>query len=320
MFAALGMLPTVGILMGVTLLVVVVSAALEQRGSRVRTVTRAASSTETTTRSTTERVEEPPRVATNGSGREPRRPLAPGPAPTVPGSERTVSSERTASSEQVGRPAPEPVTTLVLSSDGADARTARIGPLGTDRQLAGVLFAAYVVAGRPESSRVTGWITAYDDPPSLPDTAAGERMRGRATRIAELLDCDDEDRNWVTLDQGTDVALAVRRRPPVDPVLVGLLHWWRLATSDVATVAASDTVALEAAIREVLPSLERNPLHRSVGSIAEIAGAAASEGVGLRLHCERSSARGPAEDETEQSRPSGRGLLTTSFAESSPVP
>ncbi|MEZ5269284.1 MAG: hypothetical protein R2789_12230 [Microthrixaceae bacterium] len=191
--------------------------------------------------------------------------------------------------------------------------------MGTDRQLAGVLFAAYVVAGRPESSRVTGWITAYDDPPSLPDTAAGERMRGRATRIAALLDCDDEDRNWVTLDQGTDVALAVRRRPPVDPVLVGLLHWWRLATSAWRRLRLGHRGARGGhprgpAVARAQSAAPERRVHRRDRRSSGLGGRGPAAPLRTQL------CPGPGGRRDRAVPPERRGLLTTSFAESSPVP
>lgn len=172
---------------------------------------------------------------------------------------------------------------LVLGATGTDRPGLRIGGLGIDRDLAGVFFAAYVASGGDEASRVTGWISPCGNPPSLPHLASGDRLRGRVTRVLELMSCGDEGANWIMLDPRTDISLAVERRPPSDPVLAGLLEWWRLATRDSHTIGAGDVGELGDAIDWVLGALAAHPFAELAADIRDLAASAAEHGEGLRI-------------------------------------
>lgn len=203
-----------------------------------------------------------------GRGRPPRG-RRPG-APSEPGHGSSPPSALAA--EATGAPvargaAVGPSPELVLRRGGPDGPWVRLGPLGSDRDLAGVLFAAYVASGGDEASRVTGWVSPCGNPPSIGDLASGDRMRGRVTRILELLACRDGGENWIMLDPRTDISLALDRRAPSDPVLRGLVEWWRLSTRDSHQVAPDDVAPLADAIEWVLPALKVHPFAELVESV-----------------------------------------------------
>jgi hypothetical protein len=174
-------------------------------------------------------------------------------------------------------------TVWVVGVDLPDGAVAELGEPGADRDLAGVLFASYVVARRPERSRVTGWVTARDTPPSQPAMEHGTKLRGRPTRVQDLLHCDDEGRNWVTLDPSVDIGRGVRRRPPVDPVLVGLLRWWSATTQADARVPAEDVEQLCVGIEAVIETASTNAMAATVRDLLALTRRARDEGAGLRI-------------------------------------
>ena len=135
-------------------------------------------------------------------------------------------------------------------------------------ELAGVLFAAYVASGRPERSRVTGWVTALATPPSQPNVVPGEGMRGRPRRIVDLLRCGDEGRNWITLNPAVDIERGLTRRAPFDDVLLGLVAHWRTAVQH-SELAEEDAALFAGALWSVLPAMVGNPLCETVLAMAE---------------------------------------------------
>jgi hypothetical protein len=159
-----------------------------------------------------------------------------------------------------------------------------LGPLGIDTDIAGVLFAAYVTSGGSEWSRVTGWVRASDDPPSLEGTSTRERLRGKPARIRALLECRDDARNWVTIDDRTDIALAIDRRAPRDAVLVGLVHWWRLSMSAAPALAPHEVSAMKFGISAVKRELRGHPLAPKVQDVIDACRVAETAGVGLEQH------------------------------------
>ena len=174
-------------------------------------------------------------------------------------------------------------TVWVVGVDAPDGAVVELGEPGSDRDLAGLLFAAYVVGGGAERSRVTGWVTAKDAPPSQPAMTHGTKLRGRPSRIRDLLGCTDEDRSWVTLDPSVDIRRGVQRRAPVDPVLIGLLRWWSATTDADARVPAEAAVELGDAIEAVLDTASVNPTASTARKLAELARRAGELGAGLRI-------------------------------------
>lgn len=176
-------------------------------------------------------------------------------------------------------------TVLTLGATGSVQDSwIELGPLGIDTDIAGVLFAAYVTSGASECSRVTGWVTAAGDPPSLEGVSARERLRGKPAKVRALLECRDDSRNWVTIDDRTDIALAIERRAPRDVVLVGLVHWWRLSMSASPALAPQEVSALRFGISAVRRELRGHQLAPKVQDVIEVCRVAEAAGVGLEQH------------------------------------
>ena len=131
---------------------------------------------------------------------------------------------------------------------------------------------------------MTGWVRASDDPPNLEGTSTRERLRGKPAKVRALLECSDDARNWVTVDDRTDIALAIDRRAPRDAVLVGLVHWWRLSMSATPALAPHEVPALRFGISAVKRELRGNPLAPKVQDVIEACRAAEAAGVGLEQH------------------------------------
>lgn len=176
-----------------------------------------------------------------------------------------------------------PSTVFVAAVDSPGAAWVELGEPGADRQLAGVLFAGYVAGGFPERSRVTGWVTPLDAPPGRPALYRGAKLRGRPTRIRELLACDDDGRNWVGLDPSVDIKRGLQQRKPADDALKGLLWWWLAATDERALVPADHVTELHDGLAAVVDHLTPNvmePMARELLAICEVAMRA---GVGVRV-------------------------------------
>ncbi|MFV0316851.1 MAG: hypothetical protein ACK5O2_07800 [Microthrixaceae bacterium] len=266
MLDSLGLVPTIAVLVVVMGAVVACSAALEQRGSTVHRVT-------------TLRTEEPLRESA-GEALPESVPSDDGPA----GRPEPAGWSASQDSQQPASPVAQTRSYgLLLAVDGPEGPSVELGPLGVEADLTGVMFAFYVRAGLAESSRVTGWVTAAGSPPSIPTVELGDRLRGRATRIDELLECDDAQQNWVTLDTATDISLAISRRPPTDPVLDGLLSWWQLATGDRSSLPAEDVARLHEAFRAVFAAATANPMRDLLEEIYDLLSVAVDTGVGMNL-------------------------------------
>ncbi|MEZ5238780.1 MAG: hypothetical protein R2716_07465 [Microthrixaceae bacterium] len=231
------------------------------------------------------------------AGRQPR----PG-----PGGDR---EERRGSPEQLvaGAPLRPSAPVLVLTSGPGGAPATRLGGLGSDRDLAGVLFAAYVASGGDEASRVTGWISPCGNPPSVPDLGSGDRLRGRITKILELVACRDDGENWIMLDPRTDVGLAIERREPTDPVLAGLVDWWRLATRDSHVVGPGEVARMADAIDWVSPALGGHPYAALAGRVSDCARTAAAEGLQLSVRVVSSAEAGAPDALAGRGEVSGSG-------------
>ncbi len=203
----------------------------------------------------------------------------------------------------------------MVGVDVPDGAVVELGEPGSDRDLAGVLFAAYVVGGGAERSRVTGWVTAKDAPPSQPAMVHGTKLRGRPTRIRDLLACTDEDRSWVTLDPSVDIRRGVQRRAPVDPVLVGLLRWWSATTEAEARVPADAVAELGHGIEAVLDAVAPNPLLAVAQELAGLARRAVQLDAGLRVESlsrralDARLARTPEAGSSAEASPGGRQLV-----------
>lgn len=174
-------------------------------------------------------------------------------------------------------------TVFALRPELPDAGMVELGEIGRDRELAGVLFAAYVASGGEERNRVTGWIAPRAAAPSLPGIEPTGRLRGRPGKVAKLLACTDDTLNWVTLDERTDIRRGLTAKAPTDPVLKGIVWWWFMATDDAARVPAEHVSVLREGLEQVAPVLEDHPYAAIVGQLITACGEAEAARVGLRL-------------------------------------
>ena len=174
-------------------------------------------------------------------------------------------------------------TVFVLRPELPDAPEVELGDAGRDRELAGVFFAAYVAAGGRERNRVTGWVAALDTAPSLPEISPQERLRGRPGKVAKLLACADEGRNWVTLDERTDIRRGLTSRAPVDPILKGVVWWWFMSTDDSARVPAEHVGVMRRGLESISVPMDSHPYAPILGRVVEACRVAEDSRVGLRL-------------------------------------
>ncbi len=120
-------------------------------------------------------------------------------------------------------------------------------------------------------------------PPGRPALYRGTKLRGRPTRIRELLACDDDGRNWVGLDPSVDIKRGLQQRKPADEVLKGLLWWWLAATDERALVPADHVTELHDGLAAVVDHLSPNvmePVARELLAMCEVAMRA---GAGVRV-------------------------------------
>lgn len=174
-------------------------------------------------------------------------------------------------------------TVFVAAVDEPGGAWIELGEPGADRRLAGVLFAGYVAGGFPERSRVTGWVTPIAAPPGRPALYRGADLRGRSTRVSELLACGDLGRNWVDLQPAVDIGRGIRSRPPADEVLRGILWWWGAATLEHAAVAPDDVAELRAALEAVVGHLAPNVMESTARELLAVCEIAVRTGSGIRV-------------------------------------
>lgn len=161
------------------------------------------------------------------------------------------------------QPEPEPVPAGGVARDALVIGSSSISV--RDRAsvdtLTGVLLGAYVASGGPAAKRAAAWVTAAATPPSLDaDTfAAGVDLRGRIGRVTTLLRCDDRDVTWITRRHDVDIELGLRRTPVQDPVLEGLLVWWRSTRSVPVVLSTAQASELASSIAAVEDQLDGHP-------------------------------------------------------------
>ena len=135
--------------------------------------------------------------------------------------------------------------------------------------MSGVLFGAYVASGGPAAKRVSGWVSVRATPPSLDaeQFAPGADLRGKVGRVTAILDCDDLDATWVVLQPRVDIARGLVRSPVTDPVLEGLLVWWRAVRSLPTVLSAQEAGDLAASIAAIEERLADHPWSGSVARL-----------------------------------------------------
>ncbi len=135
--------------------------------------------------------------------------------------------------------------------------------------MSGILFAAYVAGGGAAAKRVSGWVSVRATPPSLDaeQFPVGADLRGKVGRVATILDCDDLGATWVVLQPRVDIARGLVRSPVTDPVLEGLLVWWRAAQSLPTVLSTAEAADLAAAIAAVEDRLADHPWSEAVDQL-----------------------------------------------------
>lgn len=201
----------------------------------------------------------------------------------VPVAEAVPQPEVVPHPEAVPQPEARPSTVFVATVERPGGTRVELGEPGKDRELVGALFAAYVVGGFPERNRVTGWVTANGSPPGLPALSFGAKLRGRPGRIAELLACTDEGRNWVTLDPSVAIERGLKSRKPACEVLKGVLWWWLAATDERARIPGEHIAELLVGLDAVAPHVGANPLAPTLEELRAAAVEATEAGVGIRV-------------------------------------
>ncbi|MDQ2679358.1 MAG: hypothetical protein M3Y51_11485 [Actinomycetota bacterium] len=118
-----------------------------------------------------------------------------------------------------------------------------------------VLIAAYVASGGVAARRAAGWITA-DARCSLegPLFEPGADLRGRTVAVRRLLELDEDDRCWLTLRDGVDIARGLERHPVTCPTLDGALRLWAATRAAMSAVPHDDLARIVATIDELEPT------------------------------------------------------------------
>ncbi|MFM7509433.1 MAG: hypothetical protein ACKO5A_07775 [Actinomycetota bacterium] len=269
----------VGVILGSLLLFVIVTMLLEQRGQVVQRIQLAEPA-----RSTTAISAPVPLVAAEPVAAEPvaTEPVAPKPVAPEPVAPEPVAAEPVA---------PEPVAARVAAPVAAHVQEAptsmapaaglgwgvlRTGPSSISLRnsdvvdtMSGVLFAAYVAGGGAAAKRVSGWVSVRTTPPSLDADAfpPGADMRGKLGRVATILDCDDLGATWVVLQPRVDIARGLVRSPVTDPVLAGLLVWWRASRSLPTVLGVEEATDLASSIAAIEDRLAGHPWERAVSEL-----------------------------------------------------
>ena len=151
----------------------------------------------------------------------------------------------------------------------AGAGSLQIRDAATADVLAGLLFAAYAASRRAAADRAAAWVTAAAPPPSLDPSRfpAGVQLRGKPSRVAELLSARDGGASWVTLQPSVDVAKGVARSPVKQATLTGLLSWWELSRSLPAVVRPGAAARMAQAVEAVRPQLDDTAWTEPVGML-----------------------------------------------------
>ncbi len=184
--------------------------------------------------------------------------------------------------------APHETTVVIPGSASADAAVA-------------VLLAAYVASGGESARRAAAWVTAAASPPSAggpssggpssggpslegPSFVPGADLRGRTVAVRRLLEHDQDDRCWVTLRAGVDIARGVDRHPITCPTLDALVGLWAATRAAVSAVPHDELARMVAAIDELDPTWTATTGAAVVEPVAEQLRAAAVGGGSARIH------------------------------------
>jgi len=193
------------------------------------------------------------------------------PPPTTPtASERTepVVPPGPTRPPEAGRPGGalrmEGSTIVVRDQDTADV-------------LAGLLFAGYAVSGRSGADRAAAWVTATATPPGADPVrfAPGVRLRGKASRVADLLGHDEDGVVWIGMQHGVDIRRGLARSPVTQPTLAGLVTWWKSTRELPSSVDASTAGLVAESVSAVAGELAPTPWVGVIDQLlAALAGAA----------------------------------------------
>lgn len=180
---------------------------------------------------------------------------------------------------------PEP--SFAVPRSGAPERAVVVGSgslhlrdTGTADVLAGVLFAAYAASRRTAADRAAAWVTAAAVPPSADPQRfpPGVVLRGRPSKVAELLAIRDGGVSWVTLQTSVDIATGVARRPVTQPTLAGLVSWWERTRSLPTVIRPTDAHRIADAVDCVKAQVDETPWSEPVGLLHQALRDAADRG------------------------------------------
>ena len=168
--------------------------------------------------------------------------------------------------------APHETTVVVPGRASADAVVA-------------VLLAAYVASGGESARRAAAWVTAAA-PSSLegPSFVPGADLRGRTVAVRRLLEHDQDERCWVTLRAGVDIARGIERHPITCPTLDALVGLWGATRAAVSAVPHDELARMVAAIDELEPTWTPTTGAAVVEPVAEQLRTAAVGGGSARIH------------------------------------
>ncbi len=174
--------------------------------------------------------------------------------------------------------APHETTVVIPGSASADAAVA-------------VLLAAYVASGGESARRAAAWVTAAASPsssvgPSLegPSFVPGADLRGRTVAVRRLLEHDQDERCWVTLRTGVDIARGIERHPITCPTLDALIGLWGATRAAVSAVPHDELARIVAAIDELEPTWTPTTGAAVVEPVADQLRTAALRGGSARIH------------------------------------
>lgn len=169
---------------------------------------------------------------------------------------------------------------------------ASVGTNGSQEVMVALWMAAYAVAGRPDSKRVTGWVQRLVNPYRRNLAADAPWVeRGKPSTVRDLIaynldygDGMNDEGTAVTLDRRV-VDHGLKCKAPTDPMLADLVEMYRVIHTDgpEADVFPADLcVRLADHLTFLLPHLETSTWHEVQSNVARVFRTAAERGTEVR--------------------------------------